>query len=212
MNGDVTMLYITGIEKSTENKHSREHRTGKMLLGIALREEYGIRKLPIIEKREHGKPYFPDYAGIHFNISHAADMAVCVVAQSELGVDIEAARTVREALLRRVLTEAERDWFMHSQDKEEAFIRLWTLKESYVKATGEGLGADFTKIEFQFPASLNGEVLFRRTDAEKQYAAGLPASGGYSFYQQKVGRKTYLAVCIRQIPFPDELKKLHIIF
>src|SRR5258707_8204663 len=90
-----------------------------------------------------GKPYLHGGSGIEFNLSHSHDMLVVAVSCTPLGVDLEAIRPVPYAL-----TVAEH-WFapveyaaclnLRGQDREFAFLRLWTRKEAYLKARGEGL-------------------------------------------------------------------------
>jgi 4'-phosphopantetheinyl transferase len=95
----------------------------------------------------HGKPgLHPDHGlpGLAFNLSHTRGAVACGIAPGcPIGVDIEdAARTgdhlaiaksffaASEVALLRAASEA--DW-------PALFIRLWTLKEAYIKACGQGL-------------------------------------------------------------------------
>lgn len=192
------MLYMTSLEKTEQSRHLVEHEAGQYLLRYAIKEEYGIPVLPAIEKGTYGKPYFPSASNIHFNISHAGYMVVCAVAQAEVGVDIEAVRKIREGMVERVLTKTERGWLEKREDKESSFIRLWNLKESYVKMTGEGLSKDFREIEFFLPDEDFDEILCNQK--------------GYSFFQKQVKEHMYLALCIKQARVPEEMKKMHILF
>ena len=47
------------------------------LLALAVRETWGLSPLPEIACQEGGKPYFPGYPGLHFNLSHSGDLALC---------------------------------------------------------------------------------------------------------------------------------------
>lgn len=191
------MLYMTRFGQGFGNRHEREHAAGEMLLAHALSEEYGISPLPRVSRGENGKPYFSEYRNIYFNISHSGDMAVCALGGMELGVDIERMRAVKEGMIRRVLTGREREWLTRSADKEEAFIRLWTLKESYVKATGEGLRVHPDAVEFVMPEK-QGEIRCSRE--------------GFAFWQQKLGWDACLSLCVRGRTVPEDMKKLHIVF
>jgi len=91
----------------------------------------------------YGKPALPG-DGPQFNLSHAAGLVVCALADRvELGVDVERQdRCVNwEALARRWLAMEEWDWLARqpASERSAAFLRLWTLKEAYVKARGLGL-------------------------------------------------------------------------
>lgn len=193
------MLYMTSFQIAEKQKHEREHEAGKRLLLHAVREEYGLPALPVIGRGEQGKPYFPSYSGIHFNISHTGNLAVCAVSERETGVDIERIRGVREVMLKRVLTPGEQAWVADSANQEEAFIRLWTLKESYIKATGEGLRAELTEVEFNIRAEDGEDRIFCNQK-------------GYCFYQRKIRQDVYLALCMRGECIPAEMKKLNIVF
>lgn len=92
-----------------------------------------------LQRGPQGKPALAHHPDIHFNLSHSGTMAVCAVADRAVGVDVEQPREIREALVRRVLTAEEQAWLASQADKETAFIRLWTRKESYLKWAGEGL-------------------------------------------------------------------------
>ncbi len=87
----------------------------------------------------NGKPRLAHHPDSHFNLSHSGTLAVCAVADRAVGVDVERPHRVDGALVRRVLTAAEQAWLAQQANKEAAFIRLWTRKESFLKLTGQGL-------------------------------------------------------------------------
>jgi 4'-phosphopantetheinyl transferase len=103
---------------------------------------------------EHGKPMLADRAAsrdIEFNASGSQDLAVCAVTVGrKVGVDIEfSARPMDEALITACLSAAERRAYatLSSEEKPAAFYRLWTLKEAYLKATGDGLSREMSALE-----------------------------------------------------------------
>lgn len=61
-----------------------------------------------------------------------------------VGVDVETVRNVAPSLARRCLSADEHVWMEGVQQSLRAvrFFRLWTAKEAYLKATGEGLAVD----------------------------------------------------------------------
>lgn len=126
------------------------HRTGYALLSYALEKEYRMDRLPKIERGRYGKPFFSDYPQIHFNISHCNGMAVCALARQEVGIDVEKRRQVSLALVKKALTEQEREELQNYSEKdfEMGFLQYWTLKESFIKAIGKGLSFPLNKIEF----------------------------------------------------------------
>ncbi|NBM18471.1 4'-phosphopantetheinyl transferase superfamily protein [Streptomyces sp. GC420] len=89
----------------------------------------------------HGRPAV-DGNGVHFSLSHAADLALLAVAGTAVGVDVEriaAPRTVAEVSASLHPTEiAELDALPESE-RPAAFTRAWARKESYLKGIGTGL-------------------------------------------------------------------------
>lgn len=113
-----------------------------ILLDEGLRT-YGLREARVhVCKGEYGKPYFPDFPEIHFNLSHSGNAALAVFADREVGCDIELRKRANEALARRFFCAREADWMLaaaEEKEREDRFYRIWTLKESFLKATGQGL-------------------------------------------------------------------------
>ncbi|MCD0463219.1 4'-phosphopantetheinyl transferase family protein [Roseiconus lacunae] len=118
---------------------------------------------------QHGKPEvdYPDQVKRPFNIAHTDGLVLCAVADQqvaemqvqEIGVDVESLdrRTTTE-VADRYFSIPEID-FLRSQprcDQKFYFLKIWTLKEAYIKAIGTGLHtplADFafTSIETEQP-------------------------------------------------------------
>lgn len=109
------------------------------LLAHALREGYGLTSLPPMARGPCGKPFFPQYPHIHFNLSHSGPYALCAVGEREVGVDIEEMRPRSPALPRKVLTDAEYRRYEENGGDWPAFYALWTRKESFCKRQGRGV-------------------------------------------------------------------------
>ena len=88
---------------------------------------------------ENGKPFFPD-GGAYFSLSHCGKYAVCAVSGVPVGADIELARDNALRLAERFFMPDEAALVERSPTPEAEFCRLWTLKESYIKAAGLRLG------------------------------------------------------------------------
>lgn len=108
--------------------------------------EYGI-DMESIRYGENGKP---EAKGIHFNISHSQDMVVCVVSNQPVGCDIENVDDLKEGIAERFFTDNEIRYLntFSGDKKRDEFYRLWTMKESYMKMTGEGMSLALDKFEF----------------------------------------------------------------
>jgi len=103
---------------------------------------------------DHGVNGKPALAGapLRFNLSHSYELALVGVTQGrELGIDIERVRdTVAIApLAARFFSAAERALLQALPDGERraGFFRLWTRKEAYLKATGEGVSRELRAID-----------------------------------------------------------------
>lgn len=111
--------------------------------GVLLSEifrEYGIKK-PKLKISEYGKPYL-DGERLFFNLSHSGKYAAAAVSDAEVGIDIEKCRRVNLKVADRYFTAAEREYIYskaEEKERQDAFLSLWTKKESFLKAVGKGL-------------------------------------------------------------------------
>ena len=114
------------------------HEAGLHLLGEMYRQEIGAT-IPEICRTQRGKPYFKD-SDVHFSISHTPRRVFCVLSDKPVGIDAE--EIDRKANLRladKILSPTEKEEFLSAEDKNEALLKFWVLKEALVKCTGEGL-------------------------------------------------------------------------
>lgn len=89
---------------------------------------------------ERGKLLHPR---LFLSLAHGGGMAVLAVGDRPVGCDVEKLSRVREGVLKHFSKE-ERAFVQEAageRTREEAFFRIWTGKESYLKMTGEGLSA-----------------------------------------------------------------------
>ena len=111
----------------------------------SLRFEYGPR----------GKPRLAA-TSLRFNLSHSHDLAVLAVTHGrELGIDVERIRdTVAVTpLATRFFSPAECAALeaLPVDERRPGFFRLWTRKEAYLKATGEGVSRELRAIDVTGP-------------------------------------------------------------
>ena len=100
---------------------------------------------------EGGKP---QSARIHFNVSHTEGAVALALSPHPVGVDIERIRPVPDDLKRYIATDEE----YASIRSDEDFYRVWTSKESLVKAGGWGVDRQPRHI----PAlPLTGKIVYR---------------------------------------------------
>ena len=113
-----------------------------LLLRYGLKQEYGFREIPDFQKTSSGKPFFRGENMPFFNLSHSGNFVGCALHDREIGLDIQTLTEPRESLIRRVCTQEELFSLKSSQD----FCRIWAMKESAVKLTGEGITGNFREI------------------------------------------------------------------
>lgn len=105
---------------------------------------------------EHGRPEIanPRYRHqLRFNLAHTNGLvAVGITHARELGVDVESFDRPRINLnvARRYFATTESDalFALPKPQREDRFLRLWTLKESYIKAKGMGLALPLREFAF----------------------------------------------------------------
>ena len=98
-------------------------------------------------RNEHQKPYVLGQSHFHFNISHSGDWVVFLFSSSPCGIDIEKIKPDFdfEGMMASVFHPREIDWINGQNDRNRAFFKLWTMKESLLKAQGTGLVDDLNQ-------------------------------------------------------------------
>ena len=109
------------------------------LLIYALRDTMPEIEFPVeIVTDKSGKPELADVP-LRFSLSHSGDRCACAVYDRAIGVDIQKRAAADMRILERRFTPREREYVLNSADRGAAFTRVWTMKESYVKAHGTGI-------------------------------------------------------------------------
>lgn len=116
------------------------------MLQRALREDYGISEPPLFDFGDHGKPLLAGRPDIHFSLSHCREAAACVVDTVPVGIDVESLDSYDPDLLLQTMSDDEQRLITTAPDPRLAFIRLWTMKESLLKMTGEGMTDDIRNV------------------------------------------------------------------
>ncbi|MFQ9702537.1 MAG: 4'-phosphopantetheinyl transferase family protein [Enterocloster clostridioformis] len=135
------MIYLATYEPggSLYNRE-REHILGRSLLNFGLMKEYG--RTWEVEQETGSNHVLRVQRTWNLISAIQGGLVVCAVADRALGVDTERIRPFKEGLMRRVCSESERGFVLEGRSeaaRQERFFRLWTLKESFVKAIGRGL-------------------------------------------------------------------------
>ncbi len=138
------------------NEYLKKKSIGAELLLIQmLCNQYREMSLPLkISVSETGKPYLCNNSNVFFNLSHSKDMVACVIADREVGIDIQHMGEYKEEIIPRFFTVDEQKYIDIAKDKKLAFYEVWTKKEALLKCKGTGL-ASIGK-ESVFEAQKNG--------------------------------------------------------
>ncbi len=204
---DVTLLeneefYRAAFLRASKERREKTERLGQiadkrrslaaeLLLRKAL-EDAGLR-LPELRYGygAHGKPFLPDAPGFCFSISHSGDKVMAVSADSEVGCDIEMIVQGRERIAGRFFSGEEKEYLsgLPEEERNGAFYRLWTAKESFLKATGEGFALPLNA--FSVRCENGGRIgIVQGTEP-----------GEYSVSEVTPGREYKAAVCRKGGPF-----------
>ena len=97
--------------------------------------------------------------GLHFNLSHSGNYAVCAVSEQEVGIDIQEIRDPRESLVKYCCTDNERKRILESSHSAAVFTVVWSWKEAFMKMTGQGLRIPPKEIEVLLPPGIEEEIL-----------------------------------------------------
>ncbi len=141
----------------------------------------------------HGKPYLASHPRLHFNLSHSHERVLCAVSACEVGCDVEYRNGDRIGVATRFFTEDEQAFLEKAatdEEKTRRFYRLWTLKESYVKALGEGMTRPMRS--FSVAPDENGAITLQP-----------PTDPSWHFHEY-MGETDYaIAVCSRSPSFGE---------
>lgn len=113
------------------------HVVGRELLKKLYIQTTG-EKLPAIAVTPRGKPHFTE-GDWHFSISHTKNFVFCALSNQNIGLDAEEkGRKVPPAMMENFASDTEKSRL--GTDPQDAFLRLWVLKEADAKLTGRGMG------------------------------------------------------------------------
>lgn len=90
---------------------------------------------------------------VKFNLSHSGGVTACALTlDNDIGLDIEnCQRQIDLNIADRFFSASEANYLNQCSQKEKqnVFYDFWTLKESYIKARGEGLSIGLDKFSFK---------------------------------------------------------------
>jgi 4'-phosphopantetheinyl transferase len=116
----------------------------EVLLRHSLKKDFGITK------NSYGKPMLKNFEQIHFNLAHSGDWVVCGVSDVPIGIDVEIIKSNDLDVAKAFFTSSEYKDILNQPKEQQIkyFYKIWTLKESYVKAEGKGLSIPLNSFRF----------------------------------------------------------------
>ena len=127
------------------------------LLQKGLRDWGICDREPALSYGENGKPFLRDYPSVFFNLSHSGERVMCAIGDCEVGCDVEKIKDTDFKIAKRFFHEEEYEQILRPgsvRERQELFFRFWTLKESFLKVTGQGMS--FTLDSFCIDIRENG--------------------------------------------------------
>lgn len=188
-------------QAGTEKEQVRlQHIIGRELLKYALDREYQMDFTEeMICYARNGKPMLKNAEGsrpVHFNISHCRGMVVCALSDCPIGIDVESSRNVTIPMIRKICNEQE-EQYIAGNDNKDSFLELWTLKESYLKMTGEGIRIPLHQVNFYFTEIDENNHKEPENEIWRTPQEIRSNREGY-YYQTKLEEQYILAVCSKE--------------
>ncbi|CAB3368132.1 Hypothetical predicted protein [Cloeon dipterum] len=167
------------IGKFVFKKDAKSSMLGRLLIRKFLVQETGCLNSDLLVERDmHGKPVYPANSSVVFNVSHQGDFAVLAGASGclpghQLGIDVmkleyTGGKDLSEFF--RIMTRnfSPKEWtlikrFPNENEQLKEFCRHWSLKESYVKATGTGITVNLQNLSFHTTALLDPDLIVTDT-------------------------------------------------
>lgn len=136
---------------------------GRVLLQYGLKYYYGIHDFEI-GILPNNKPFLKGQ-NVYFNISHSKNLAICVIADFPVGIDVEFLdENINYLDFKPQMTYNEFNKIHYSESKVKSLFSYWTKKEAVLKAHGEGLMIPLESFEISDDECLIGDEKFYLTD------------------------------------------------
>lgn len=160
----------------------------RILLQYALAKE-NIRQYELAIGK-HGKPFLKNHT-LQFNLSHSQTSVVCVIAEEAVGIDLEEKTRTAPKQYEKIVSQEEKQFLQESNYPDIDFLRIWTMKESFVKMQG---GRIFEKPK---EISMVEDMQLRTVWAEQ-----------HCFLQRYETAEYLICVCAKQNQFPKTITKV----
>lgn len=167
-----------------------------ILLGCVL-EEVGLKDIIV---KKNGKPHIPG-CPLCYNLSHSGSIAIIAVSKNNIGCDVEYIKPTSMKAAERFFCDDEYKLLENAvtdSKRTELFYRLWTLKESFMKATGLGMSLPLSDFAIAFKNNV-------------PYVKQRVSNKSYSFKEYSWEDRYCIAVCTeRKMKFDSHIKEIKI--
>ena len=158
-------------QKKVDAKKFQKDKLLSLGAGVLLKKaltENGIRyERAVFAEEPNGRPYIAGNS-VYFNLSHSGTKVLCAVSPVPVGCDVEQIDHFDDTIVKRFFHEKEASAIFSSQSEEqkrERFYRIWTLKESFLKATGQGFSLPLN----QFCITLWDPIVIEQEYSEEEF-------------------------------------------
>lgn len=124
-------------------------------------------------RTQTGKPYLKEYPGCFFSLSHSGEIAVGVLSDAPVGVDVERIAPRNFAAVSKRFSPWEREQLALAADPAPLFYTFWTARESVLKLRGTGL-AELGQVELTASGVLVGGEPFSVPVVSRSLRCGVP--------------------------------------
>lgn len=165
---------LSCVSREKSEKLSRFHHQEDLIRGLIgdllvrkiISETFAVPVKGIVfDTNSYGKPYLaiPDNSSFHYNVSHSGDWVVCAIDDCPVGIDIEKIQPVQLEISRRFFAREEVEFIEKApsdEQRQKRFFAVWTAKESYIKAIGQGLSHSLNNFSTVREGSVEGWRVF----------------------------------------------------
>ena len=154
-----------------------QHLIGRAMMRWLLSPDKSRLSEVLFDTEAQGKPFVkhPASSKRPFNLSHTDGLVLCAIgslSHHHVGVDVERSdRSTSPELAERYFSPPEITLLQQTTDeqiKRERFLRIWTLKEAFIKAIGTGLRTPLSHFAFKDIESANPTIDFLEPNLDGQ--------------------------------------------
>jgi len=156
------------INRTRKLSDSKQFLMSEVLVRFLAIKELNIKNDAIkFGQLEYGKPYLIDYPEFQFNVSHSGKWLVCAYDENPVGIDIEKIYECDMSIAEHFFAKEEYlDLIAQKPEQRlEYFFKLWTLKESYLKALDVGLNKNLNSFIIKVRGNENCRIFSKDTKA-----------------------------------------------